>query len=121
MADMGGFYGVASTRLPILLGDDRELLIVVVDREPVGFLDLDTDQEVSDVTNLTYFIAADRRRPGLGLRALSVLTATYPDRRFVASVRPDNVGSLALAFAAGFIRSSVNQWGDLELTYPGVR
>ncbi len=119
MAAMGGFYGAAATRMPPLLGPDRELLIVLLGTEPVGFLDLDTDRETSDGTDLTYFVVPGHRRRGVGLAALRALVAGRPDRRFVAAVRPDNLASLALARAAGFTQTGSDEWGDLVLVHRG--
>lgn len=111
LAEFGGFYGEAPTRLAPLLGDDRVLHVIEEDGERVGFIDLDGD-------GLSYFVVAPARHRGVATSALRSLAARRPDRPLIAAVDPANTASLRTAAAAGFRRTGVNTWGEVVLERP---
>lgn len=115
VAEMGGFYGAATARVPPLLCDDREFLIAEQDHERIGFVDVDVDHDDPAALTIAYFIAPSFRRRGLGLAVIRSLASRHPERGIVAAVSPDNAASLSLARSAGFARTSVNEWGDVVM------
>ncbi len=119
MAEFGGFYGRATTVLPPLLGEQREVLMICSGEHRVGFVDADHNPEDSTV-GLAYFVAPEVRRRGHALAALEKLTTSRPGMTFSVAIGAANAPSLALARRAGFVDAGVNEWGDLQLTRRGA-
>lgn len=113
MAEFGGFYGDAGTRLAPLLGEDRRAWLLRVDGETVGFVDADN---VDGVVGLSYLVAEPFRRRGVASGAIGRLLGMrpWPDAAlFSASVDPRNVASREVLRATGFRLVGTNEYGEL--------
>lgn len=101
MAEFGGFYGHATTRLLPLVGEGREVHLIAAGGDTVGFLDVDPVPSSPGVMGLSYFIAPAHRRRGLATQALRLLSRRH--RHLEVSIDTRNLASLATARAAGFV------------------
>ena len=79
---------------------DPAINIVTCNGEPAGLVRLDPDPEGFEVSIL---VAPGFRGKGIGGAALRLLRRLEPDATFVASVHPQNLGSVALFAKAGYI------------------
>lgn len=89
----------------VLEDPDRELLIAVVDEDPVGTVRFDTKD---GTTELSWTVSPDHRHKGYGTKIvkLAVESAVGPLR---AVIRRDNAPSQKIAGAAGLILSEADR------------
>lgn len=119
MAEFGGFYGCATTKLLPLVNDRREVLMIMTGAElPVGFVDVDAESDPVDALNVSWFVAPEFRGRGIATQALKLLADTRPGWQLIAAVRPPNIPSLGVARAAGFVEIGRSKWGEIILRRP---
>lgn len=112
MAEFGGFYGQASSRLAPLLGPDRRAWLVLCDGSAVGFID---GENVAGRVELSYFVAAAFRGRGIARQAVERLIAAevWPGVvSYAATVADGNLSSAGVARAAGFREVGRNDYGE---------
>lgn len=87
---------------------DRELLIAVVDEDPVGTVRFDTKE---GAVELSWTVSPDHRQKGYGAKIVKMAVARA-DEPLRAIIRRDNTASQKIAGAAGLVLSEA----DSELT-----
>lgn len=112
MAEFGGFYGQATTKLHPLLGPARTLWLITTEDDRVGFIDADRHEQPLGVS-VTYFVIPRARRQGACTAALRLLAQHYHGTPLVAAIAPGNVASTQTALASGMRRQRINEWNEV--------
>jgi RimJ/RimL family protein N-acetyltransferase len=112
------------TELPWLL---RAMVLRQPERDVIGHIGFHDPPNARGAVEVGYTVELGYRRQGFAFEAVQALfgwaTSEHGIHRFVASVAPDNVASLALARKLGFIQtgSQMDEEDGLELVFELVR
>lgn len=120
-ARLSGFYAAPDGWVSAVENDERRMgWLVLREGSPVGFLDLDVDED-GRTAHLAFYVAPEWRGRGVCkamLRCLIGLAAVEALHAVRAGVEPDNTASVACLEKAGFVREGRDEDGLLRYAKP---
>ena len=108
------FYGAGLKWWPLVEQDAaRYGWVGLLDDEPVGFIDVEIDDERAGIA---IYVRSEFRRRGIGEQLLRLVAAegrSLGIAQLVGGVESDNVASMRCLLAAGFTQAGADEFGPI--------